>query len=80
MVGMKVSVSLSAIDLAFVDGYARTSGAASRSAVLQEAVRLLRERHLGDAYEEAWDEWEASEDAQAWDRISGEGLVSDAPR
>ena len=77
---MKVSVSLSAGDLAFLDEYARTSGVASRSAVLQEAVRLLRERQLGDAYEEAWDEWAGSDDATAWDRISGQGLVADATR
>jgi Arc/MetJ-type ribon-helix-helix transcriptional regulator len=78
--GMKVSVSLSASDLAFVDEYVRTSGAPSRSAVLHEAVRLLRERQLGDAYEEAWDEWSASDDAAAWDRLSAEGLVPDATR
>jgi hypothetical protein len=48
--------------------------------VLQEAVRLLRERQLGDAYEQAWDEWAASDDAAAWDRTSGEGLTPDAAR
>ena len=47
---------------------------------LHEAVRLLRERQLGDAYEQAWDEWAASEDADAWDRTSGEGLTADAAR
>ena len=77
---MKVSVSLSSADLAFVDEYARSSGAPSRSAVLHEAVRLLRERQLGDAYEQAWDEWAASDDAAAWDRTSGEGLTADAAR
>ncbi len=80
MRGMKVSVSLSAADLAFLDEYARSSGAPSRSAVLHEAVRMLRERQLGDAYEQAWDEWAASDDASAWDGLSGEGLASDATR
>ncbi len=77
---MKVSVSLNAADLAFLDDYVRSSKAPSRSAVLHEAVRLLRERQLGDAYEEAWSEWAASGDAPGWDLISGEGLVADAPR
>lgn len=78
---MKVSVSLSAADLAFLDEYARSSGAPSRSAVMHEAVRMLRERQLGDAYEQAWDEWAtASDDSAAWDGLSGDGLAADAPR
>jgi Arc/MetJ-type ribon-helix-helix transcriptional regulator len=72
---MKVSVSLSAEDLAFLDDYARTSGAPSRSAVLHEAVRLLRERQLADEYEDAWDEWQSSGDAHLWNAATADGLT-----
>ena len=49
---MKVSVSLPDEDIEFLDAYARSVGARSRSAVLQRAVRLLRATELGPAYDE----------------------------
>ena len=45
---MKLSVSLSDADVAFLDDYARAHGIPSRSGVLHEALALLRERRLGD--------------------------------
>ena len=54
---MKLSVSLPANDIEFIDGYAQDQGIESRSAVLHKAVRLLRASQLGSAYEEAWDQW-----------------------
>ena len=39
-----------------------------------EAVALLRVTHLGDAYDDAWDSWEASDEAGAWDAVSADGL------
>ena len=47
---MKVSVSLPDDDVRLLDGYAQSQGIGSRSAVLQQAVRLLRAAELGDAY------------------------------
>ena len=76
---MKVSVSLPAEDLEFLDSYAKSRSVPSRSAVLHQAVRLLREAELGPAYEEAFREWEESEDAVAWDQTVGDGIVADAP-
>ncbi len=70
---MKVSVSLSADDLAFVDEYVRDTGAPSRSSVLHEAVKLLRERRLADDYERAWDEW-PDDDALLWSSTTTDGL------
>jgi Arc/MetJ-type ribon-helix-helix transcriptional regulator len=72
---MKLSVSLIDEDVAFIDEYARTHSAASRSAVLHEAVDLLRASQLSDAYAAAWDEWASEEDARLWDAAVGDGLT-----
>ncbi len=71
---MKVSVSLPADDVAFLDDYARSQGFQSRSAVLHRAVALLRVGDLSAAYEEAWTSWDASTDARSWDTASADGL------
>lgn len=73
---MKVSVSLPGEDVEFLDGYAREQGLDSRSAALQKAVRLLRAAELGAAYEGAWNEWAATEDASLWDTTAGDGPAS----
>jgi len=77
---VKLSVSLPEVDIAFLDAYAATRGIESRSAVLHRAVRLLRATELGGAYEDAWDEWAASDDAAAWDGVTADGLGADATR
>jgi Arc/MetJ-type ribon-helix-helix transcriptional regulator len=71
---MKLSVSLPDEDVAFLDEYAQAIGERSRSAVIQRAVRLLRATELGPAYAQAWNEWEAGEDAAAWDSATIDGL------
>lgn len=71
---MKISVSLPAVDVELLDSYARAHATGSRSAALQHAVELLRQSQLADAYEEAWDEWEASGEARAWDTVAPDGL------
>jgi Arc/MetJ-type ribon-helix-helix transcriptional regulator len=73
---MKVSVSLPEDDVEFLDSYARAQGAPSRSAVLHQAVGLLRAAQLADAYEEAWDSWASSEEAMAWETVAADGLRS----
>ena len=72
---MKVSVSLPDDDLEFLDSYARAAGIPSRSAVMHKAVDLLRASQLGDSYEQAWAEWAAAEDDDAWDAVTGDGLA-----
>ena len=69
---MKVSVSLPDEDVAYLDAYATERGFASRSAVLHKAVRLLWASDLGAAYEDAWSDWEASDDASLWDSTTGD--------
>ena len=71
---MKISVSLPDEDIEFLDEYARSLGVRSRSAVIQRAVRLLRAAELAPAYAEAWEEWEASGDADLWDSAVADGI------
>lgn len=73
---MKVSVSLPDEDVEFLDAYAAAQGFASRSAVVHRAVRLLRGSELGAAYEDAWDEWEAAGETDAWEATTADGLQS----
>ena len=72
---MKISVSLPNEDVEFLDSYAETQGYASRSAVVHSAVRMLRSSKLGDAYADAWREWEQSGDAELWDKTTLDGLA-----
>lgn len=76
---MKVGVSIPDEDVAFIDDYAARTGAKSRSAVLHQAVALLRSVDLEDAYEEAWREWDSKEDTELWEATSADG-IADAAR
>lgn len=71
---MKLSVSLPDEDVALLDEHARNSGLGSRSAALQDAVRLLRHADLEQDYAAAWDEWEGSGDREAWEHVDSDGL------
>ena len=72
---MKISVSLPDEDVEFLDSYAQSHGFNSRSAVVHTAVRMLRSSKLGDAYADAWREWEESGDAALWDKTTSDGLA-----
>ena len=71
---MKLSVSLPDDDVEFLDEYADAKGMASRSAAVHRAVRLLRATELGPAYEDAWTQWEASDDSELWNSATSDGL------
>jgi len=71
---MKISLSLPEEDVAFVDAQAREGLFPSRSAAVQAAIRLMRDRAYLDSYAAAWDEWDASDDGNAWDTVSADGL------
>ncbi|MFI6434721.1 ribbon-helix-helix domain-containing protein [Streptomyces sp. NPDC050759] len=75
---MKISVSLPQEDVAFVDEYASRTEAESRSAVIHDAIELLRQAQLAEEYTQAFAEWDASEDAALWDRTSGDGITDEA--
>lgn len=69
----KLSVSLPAADVAFIDSIAaRHDG--NRSAAIHELVRLGRELAAADDYAAAFKEWESSGDADAWEAIAADGL------
>lgn len=71
---MKISVSMPDEDVEYLDSYARDRQLESRSAVLHKAVRLLRASELGAAYEDAWAEWDGSEDGDLWDAAVADGV------
>ncbi|MBK1787014.1 ribbon-helix-helix domain-containing protein [Prauserella cavernicola] len=71
---MKMSVSLPSEDVEFLDDYAREHAIGSRSAALHRAVDLLRAAQLGDAYADAWDEWEQTGEASVWEPATADGL------
>ena len=71
---MKVSVSIAEHDVEFLDSYVASHDLRSRSAAVAQAVALLRAQVLSDSYEQAWGEWEASDDAPAWEAVMADGL------
>ena len=71
---MKLSVSIPSVDVEFLDSYAHEHGIESRSAAIQQAIRLLRASDLGDAYELAWQEWEVTGEAELWESTAADGL------
>ena len=71
---MKISISLPTVDVELLDSYAHANAFASRSAALHHAIDLLRQAELADAYEEAWDEWDAGGDASSWEAVVGDGV------
>lgn len=75
---MKLSVSLSVQDVAVLDRYVQVAGVSSRSAAIQKAIRMLGDPELEDAYAAAWDEWDASGEASAWEVTASDGLADAA--
>lgn len=77
---MKIPISarVEADLVAFLDTYREREGLASRSEALEWAIKSLRDLDLEDAYAAAIDEWQASDDADAWDALAEDGLGADA--
>ena len=75
--GMKLSISLPDDDLEFIDEFAATHAVPGRSAVLQRALRLLKEAELEKQYEAAMDEWYESGENEVWDAVVGDGLEAE---
>ena len=69
---MKLSVSVPDEDVEFLDNYLTTHRFASRSAVLQRAIRLLRASELTDSYAAAFTEWSDDPDSDAWDTATAD--------
>ncbi|HYI61738.1 MAG TPA: ribbon-helix-helix domain-containing protein [Acidimicrobiales bacterium] len=71
---MKLSISLSEEDVDFLDTFAQQRQVGSRSAVVQQAVHLLRLSELEGAYEQAWEEWSGDDAAGLWDATAADGI------
>jgi len=71
---VKLSVSLSPSEVAVLDKYAQSAGLKSRSAAIQQAIKLLGDPDLEDAYTAAWQEWEDAGEAQAWAVTVADGV------
>jgi Arc/MetJ-type ribon-helix-helix transcriptional regulator len=72
MPAIKVSISLDDADLAYLDQQASDGRFPSRSAAVQEAIRLLRESRLADSYVEAFASWVDDD----WDSLSSDGIAA----
>lgn len=79
MVQVKLSVSLSESDVEALDKFAHAAGLKSRSAAIQQAIKLLGDPELEAAYAQAWLEWESFGDAGSWEVTTADGLA-DASR
>ena len=75
---VKLSVSLSESDVEALDKFAHAVGLKSRSAAIQQAIKLLGDPELEDAYAQAWSEWESSGDAGSWEATAADGLADAA--
>lgn len=72
---MKLSVSIPEADVTFLDEFAARAGMESRSAVVQQAIAMLKAAELTREYAQAFDEWAESDDNAAWDMTTGDGLA-----
>ena len=68
---VKLSVSLSP---SVLDKYVQSAGLKSRSAAIQQAIKLLGDPDLEDAYIAAWQEWEDAGEAEAWAVTVADGV------
>jgi Arc/MetJ-type ribon-helix-helix transcriptional regulator len=75
MFSVKISVSLPDEDVGFVDEYLERTGGSSRSAAIHDAIALLRNASLEDAYLVAWQDWESSGEADVWEVTVGDGVT-----
>ena len=69
-----MSVSLSPSEVAVLDKYVQSTGLKSRSAAIQQAIKLLGDPDLEDAYTAAWQEWEDAGEAEAWAVTVADGV------
>lgn len=71
---MKVSISLPAQDVVFLDKKVEDKKFPSRSAAMHKAIILLQAIELEDAYEKAWQEWAMEDDCELWSSVIDEDI------
>jgi antitoxin ParD1/3/4 len=72
MQSQKLSISLPTSLVQFIEHYKAIAGLQSRSVVIAEALKLLQERELEQAYRDA-----SQEVDPAWDVTVGDGLTDE---
>ena len=72
---MKLSISLPDEDVDFLDVFANRAGMHSRSAVVQQAIAMLKAADLADDYERAFNEWHDTGEGAVWDAASDDGIA-----
>ncbi|MBE9216791.1 CopG family transcriptional regulator [Plectonema cf. radiosum LEGE 06105] len=70
----KLSISLSTYLVQFIEQYKTNHQCKSRSQVIEEALELLRNRELEEAYKQVSDEVDT-----IWDTVVGDGLTNYSP-
>jgi len=70
---VKLEITLADEDVEFLDEYANSRGLPSRAAVIERAVRLLRDFELAAAYAAAWEEWSPGPHEEPWETTLADG-------
>ncbi len=68
----KLSISLPAYLVQFIENYKLDKGCKSRSQVIEQALELLRNQELEEAYRQA-----SAENDNAWDITLADGLADE---
>ncbi|MGB3652602.1 MAG: CopG family transcriptional regulator [Rivularia sp. (in: cyanobacteria)] len=68
----KLSISLPAYLVQFIENYKLDKGCKSRSQVIEQALELLRNQELEEAYRQA-----STENDNAWDITLADGLADE---
>lgn len=71
------SISLSEQDDLFLATYVRNHPGHSRSSAIAKAIESMRHQMVADEHLAATREWTDSEDAELWDRTTGDGISAD---
>ena len=70
---MRLRITIPDDDAAFLEAYAVRAGLTSRSAVVRQAIALLREDQLIRDYVTAFDEWADSGETAVWETTTRDG-------
>ena len=70
---MRLTITMTEGEASFLDEFAARAGLDSRSAVVRQAIALLRANQLTRDYAKAFDEWADSDDTDAWEATTSDG-------
>lgn len=73
----KLSISVPAPLVRFLERYQRDHSLRTKSSVVARALEALQERELESAYAEAAEDGVAATDADVWDGTAGDGITDE---